>query len=108
MHSIREMIKDSPRIAGRLLVLQQEITRMKKETTFATVTLDEISHLIPLAVNSDTDELSAMICQSCGHPPDDHNLENDTCWHVNQSDGTVTLCTCQGWLFDESDQPAAS
>ena len=81
---------------------------MKKETTFATVTLDEISHLIPQAENSDSDLLSVVLCHSCGHPAGDHNLENDTCWHVDQRDGTVTLCKCQGWLFHESDERAAS
>jgi hypothetical protein len=81
---------------------------MTKETTFATVTLDEIRHLIPQAENSASDVLHGILCQSCGHPASDHNLDNDTCWHVNQHEGTVIICNCRGWLFEESGQPAAS
>ena len=105
MHSIQGMIKESPRIDERWLLLEWKGTRMEKQTTFATVALDEIRHLIPQAENSDSD----VFCQSCGHPAGDHSVENDTCWHADQRDGTVTLCHCQGWIFDEdeTDQPAA-
>jgi hypothetical protein len=81
---------------------------MKTRTTLATVSLDEIRHLIPQAENSDVDVLNAIICQRCGHPAADHSIENDTCWHADQRDGTVKICNCQGWIFEEPVEKTAS
>ena len=82
---------------------------MKTEATFETVTLDEIRHLIPKAERSDDEEaLSAMLCKNCGHPADDHSMDNNTCWHVCEPNGTITLCKCPGWQFGENAEAAAS
>lgn len=81
---------------------------MKTRTTFPTVTLDTIRHLLPRDENSDADLLNEIICQRCGHPAADHSLENDTCWHTEQHNGTVKLCNCEGWLFEETVQERAS
>jgi hypothetical protein len=70
---------------------------MPKRTTFPTVELESIRHLLPQAAILDSED-AAAICLNCGHPAADHNFDYDTCWHVLEEKGAAGICKCEGWM----------
>jgi hypothetical protein len=63
---------------------------------------------LPQAEHSDANPASGGICQNCGHPADEHSIDNDTCRHVNQPNGVVKLCNCERWIHEETAEATAS
>jgi hypothetical protein len=69
---------------------------MPKQTTFPTISLHRIRHLVERAEQLDAEEAVAL-CLDCGHPANDHSIENETCWHMTNQNGRLTICKCSGW-----------
>ena len=71
---------------------------MQRRTTFETVPLDQIEHLIVHAEYSDAESDGPTTCQECGHPASDHELDSETCWHeIRPTDDIIKLCCCRGY-----------
>src|SRR5215469_7891487 len=78
---IGRIAKDFTRIERVLLPFRRERSEpVPRQTKFPTIPLHRIQHLLEKAEQLDAEEALA-VCLECGHPANDHSIENETCWH---------------------------